>query len=356
MVINRQNLWLILTNLFWIGLFSISSLFDDMARLSRYAASNDSIKKSVLRNHAGNGNGTTSTNGGGDGVVESYVIALSQNEYEKFLSNNDASDLNNIVWIYGEDGYDQNTLDLWSQISKLPPIYASNYDKSNLEHKNNYKSPHAVGCYLAHWKIIQMLQQRPPALRPELYMIFEDDSSCIPNLASHVLEVARQLPDDWDMLYLAGKPITYFPDKKKSYKPSLQESEVRNKTCQGLYGKGSSPLAPDGSRNLAFSQPYWQTTYMANTHAYVLNPRRLEKVYNFLKPKKYIPIDMLLADGMNYGDLRVFMTTMQLCHANHPGQKLEKPLPWQGFWFFERLMGGYEARWLTNNVEEHCNY
>lgn len=73
------------------------------------------------------------------------------------------------------------------------------------------------------------------------------------------------------------------------YNDSSKET-LRRDICRGAFGKGTAPLAPDGSRELSEDQPYCQIKCLLNTHAYVVNPKRIHRVMDVLKPEKTVPM------------------------------------------------------------------
>jgi len=313
-------------------------------------------------------------------ITESFVISLDPGKADRFIERNRHADLDPVLWVPGVDGFHQRNLDVWAQLlpaGKHPPLNASAFTAKD---KGLYASPHAVGCYLAHWNLLRTLGHRPVQLRPEAYLVFEDDTSCAPNLASHVLKTIRQLPEDWDMLYVGGKPIAYFRNAvdvsavlSKATNPSdgtarSSTSTLRRDICRGDFGMAHGPLAPDGSRVLLEDQqPYWQTKYMANTDAYVLNPNRIHHLLEHLNPHKHTPIDMFLGDLIARNEIQAFMTTRLWCIQPREGKTsavLDAPLPWQGYFGFlfqpvvdvHPALNGKSYAWQTDLRLENCTY
>lgn len=300
-------------------------------------------------------------------ITESYVISFDNERARKFMKRNRRSGINPALWMPGVDGFSQKILDLWAQMTGVwPPINASLFDPHNPQDKDGYGTPHAVGCYMAHWHLLRQLGHHDRELRPDLYFVFEDDASCIPNLEKRTLEVASMLPDDWDMLYIGGKPFTQFRGPVHKFQDSNKDT-LRRDICRGAFGLGDNPLAPDGTRNLTEDQPYWQNKYMTNTHSYVINPQRIENILQVLKPRENVPIDILLADHMSR-DLNVYMTTRVFCDST-PDVQLNEPIAWPGYFSFypegvkkigrahpalKRSDGPYV--WQTNMLLEHCSY
>lgn len=266
-------------------------------------------------------------------MTEVNVISFAHEPVHQFIRRNHHSfGDEQVLWVPGVDGYHQPTLNQWGRLIGEPPIKAAKYNQSNPKDKSRQNSPHAVGCYLAHWHLLRSLQGRDITNRPELFFVFEDDASCIPGLIDRVTETVRKLPSDWDMFYIGGKPFTRFSDELKFNFSDSTELTLRRDICRGAFGKGDSPLAPDASRQLSVDQPYWQVKYITNTHAYVINPRRVNRILEVIKPRKTVPIDILLAMAMQNGNLTVYMSTELWCEGNP--NKLNEPAAWRGYFKF----------------------
>lgn len=124
-------------------------------------------------------------------ITESFVISFDSERADKFVKRNHHSDIDPVLWVPAVDGFSQKVLTSWAHLTgKFPPINASLFGPND---KGKYQSPDAVGCYMAHWHLMRQLGHRDQELRPDLYFVFEDDASCIPNLTNRTLEVARLL-------------------------------------------------------------------------------------------------------------------------------------------------------------------
>jgi hypothetical protein len=318
---------------------------------------------------------TSSSQYPGSEIVETFVISLDSFKFDQFVIRNNHSRLDPITWIPGVDGFQQVTLNQWGKLIGKPPLNVTHFVKGNQEHKDLYASPHAVGCYMAHWHLIRMLHQRPSILHPELYLILEDDAACIPRLIPRLLHIARRLPSDWDLFYIAGKPITYFQDPHNQYNASWSKDRLETEICQGRFGMGESPRNPyDDSRTFSRRDnnnnndlPFWKTYYMTNTHAYVVNPRRIHHVMQVLRPNRYIPIDVLLANAMKNKQLQVYMSTEQWCESTDRmrsewgifDDSLTQPVTWRGFLAFVQKQGEwfeYEYRRDIRIARQPCTY
>lgn len=339
---------------------------------------------------------------------QKFVIASRKSSAEVFelrhldmdgdrMASPDNSEL--VSWFPSVDGMDQAVLDEWADITKLPKLNASNFHDTS-KAKEGMATPHVVGCYLSHWRLLQKAwngwravevqterqeaqdqyqsggetsfsnQERKPdsvlmdsdkeSSRPDMLFVFEDDAHCVSNLTQRTWEVVQKLPkDDWDLLFIGGKPFAHYTnDMPLSYafrtnnnehtsgaigeaptKPP--NDELVEGVCQGRYGKSSTgPFAPtcspDGTtctseinynQPLATDQPFWRTKYILNTNAYVVNPRRIERILRVLSAPmdRYTGVDVFLAndmwrDGQNVTNhdsfsspLKVFMPTRMFC-------------------------------------------
>jgi GR25 family glycosyltransferase involved in LPS biosynthesis len=184
-------------------------------------------------------------------------------------------------------------------------------------------------------------------------------------------ELIPTLPTTWDIIYIGGKPFSYLDNNRSNYDGEtenednsfvgsifktkeerdhfLQEKELcdyssggdrrfgdrsggalcpifRQYACEGKFGTSStgpfgattatataksnttSDSDSASSRNTFHpNQPYWKTNYILDTHAYVINPKHIQKVVQILNDMVRIsnpidnfrPIDITLADNMN---------------------------------------------------------
>jgi hypothetical protein len=273
-------------------------------------------------------------------ITETFVISFDPDRVQMFKQRNHwtpNSAENRVLWQPAVDGFHQPTLDLWGKLVGKHPMNLAMFDRNNLTNKGQYGSPHAVGCYLAHWHLMRALQHRASELQPDLYFIFEDDASCIPNIINQTIASVQHLPQDWDIFLIGGKHFTFFSANftgKNFYRDSTKDTLDRD-ICRGLFGNGTGPRAPDGSRRLSEQQPYWQTTYTSNTHAYVLNPHRIGRILRVLTPRFEAPIDIILAEAMARGEITAYTPTQDWCGIQgSPHEQRTGARTWGGFFFF----------------------
>jgi GR25 family glycosyltransferase involved in LPS biosynthesis len=283
-------------------------------------------------------------------ITESFVISFDAEHVHKFIERN--KDIASALWVHGVHGFHQPALEMWAKMTgTFPVINASLFDAKSQEDKDNLRSPHAVGCYLAHWHLLRSFQHREPALQPDLYVVFEDDATCVPDLVNRTLEATRKLPPNWDIFFIGGKPFTFFPPERMFAEGhNLSRSTLRHDICQGIHGMGDSPLAPDGSRQLSVDQPYWQIKYMTNTHAYVVNPQRVDQVLSILEPRENQPIDIRLAEAMQRGELNAYMPTQNWCSGGQ--ERLHHPETWWGYYYIPGVGFVKQEKMLLEN----CSY
>jgi GR25 family glycosyltransferase involved in LPS biosynthesis len=282
-------------------------------------------------------------------ITEGYVISSHKSKFDAFQKRNEHSHLGPMYWAIATDGTYQPNLDQWAQIIKKPAVNASHFIRP--EQKTEYDSPHAVGCYMSHWNLLRSFQHRHVDLRPDLYFMFEDDASCVPNVRERVLEMTQYLPKDWDMIFLGGKHYSrglecrntsHFTDTAISH---FKENGIMREICAGQCGIANNPLAPDGTRHLnVTTQPYWLTLDTTDTEAYVINPHRIEHIMMVAEPKDYIPYDIVLAMSMNVRNLSVYIPTEAWCTQGDGTTTLEKPKRHEGY-FTVKERGEYFQHW-----------
>ena len=302
-----------------------------------------------------------------------------------------------LEWFPAYNGMNQTVLDEFSKITGLGVLNATYFQTvSEQVRKSIYASPHAVGCYLSHWRLLEKVRkswgkpkqappqsqsqnQSPPTAssakrkrRPDMLFVFEDDAHCVTNLIDRTWKVVQRLPKDWDILYIGGKPFSYHTQGKTIGElssetatvelPRPTDQELLDKMCQGGFGTSySGPFAPGTSAkdsvavtmgaNLPKDPPYWQIKWIFNTNAYVINPKRIQRVLRVLSAPQYDykPIDVLLSNDI-FGEffnpsayenntdtrpLQAFLTPNMYCdqEAKRTIYNRDQPPPWEGFFW-----------------------
>lgn len=276
-------------------------------------------------------------------VSEVYVISLEESKFNIFEQRNsgmfseedddDGGDENTTVeWFQGYNGTDQAILDEFAKTTGLFRINAGDYEGlTPQKSKDAYASPHSVGVYLSHWRLLEKVykswgkkrsekdrHKRRKRRRPDMLFVFEDDAMCVSKTIDRVWKVVQQLPEDWDILYASGKPFSYHTNGKSlgelahgtedtvTVRPSDQQ--LMNKMCKGEFGTSTTgPFAAGTSKadpiqiatgaTETNDPPYWQTKYILNTNAYVINPKSLKRVLRVLSApmSDYVPVDVTYA-------------------------------------------------------------
>mmetsp|Transcript_27183 Transcript_27183/g.60016 ORF Transcript_27183/g.60016 Transcript_27183/m.60016 type:complete len:464 (+) Transcript_27183:204-1595(+) len=294
-------------------------------------------------------------------VSEMHVISLQESKFGIFEQRNfdlagniedtdDAVDelslstSTSIEWFPGYNAMDQAVLNEWSEITQLPPLKATDFEGKK---EKPYRSPHTVGCYLSHWRLLERAwkswkrsdsnnnndndnNQQQRKKRPDMLFVFEDDAICVSKLVERTWKVVQSLPRDWDILYIGGKPMAYHtnghairelsknsPNDTEKAMPKPSNSELMRRVCNGDFGISySGPFLPGVSDRGKASDdttakevleaaygakeypPYWRMKYVLNTNAYVVNPRRIKRILWVLSQpmNSYRPIDVTYGD------------------------------------------------------------
>jgi hypothetical protein len=93
--------------------------------------------------------------------------------------------------------------------------------------------------------------------------------------------------------------------------------------CRTPFDAGDSPLAPDGTRHQSLDQPFWRTLWITDTHAYIVNPARVQRVLSVLDLGQCAdPVDICYSDAMATV-LKVYTPTQPLCNLHDRTQKWE---------------------------------
>ncbi len=286
-------------------------------------------------------------------TIQAFLISSRQSQFDLFLRRNRAILSNNfsVSWFPASNGRDQIVLDQFANVTGFPPINAS------LEyHRDSYSSPHHTGCFMSHWNVIRLARAGWETLhtKPSGLMIFEYDALCATSVIDTVISTLPSLPADWDMLFVGGKPFSYY-----NLDPSNQElrdrknldnftdEEFERMVCQGGFGPtNTGPFAPDGGRNLSLDQPYWQTKYITNLQSYILNPDRIDRILHLLEhpQRDQVPIDIAFAEAATSNVLKILMTTMDYCVQENVENDIERDQPsiWEGYY---NVHGLQNYRW-----------
>ncbi len=263
--------------------------------------------------------------------LSSFVIGRNSAHYRNFLDANNFSG-GDFSWVPHTVGHDQRVLDEWREIAGGDPLNIEDYDPTV---KYQF-GPHAAGCYLSHFKLLKLLQRSDPTLGA--YVVFEEDARCVRGWRAQVDKALALLPQDWDIYFIGGRPISYFTKFEKEAKYGIS---LRRDICMGVFGEANGSLAPDGGRNISKADPYWRAMYHVHTHAYVVNPRNIGNILAVLERKEgHEPIDQRLSNAMASGRLNAFMSTENICEQEDlmdsyvPSWDGVTPQPWLGHFGF----------------------
>jgi GR25 family glycosyltransferase involved in LPS biosynthesis len=290
---------------------------------------------------------------------QAFVISISKKQADAFHRRNKKSlslyKNQTFVWFPAANGYDQGVLNDFADLTGFPALNASKFNRGGAK-LLGYNTPHHVGCFLSHWHLLRLTLSSWNTLtsRPKALWIMEDDAHCATNTRKEVRRILPLLPSDWDLFFIGGKPISYHTKDplassiitKRDIQQEFTRLEFREWACKGGFGRSATgPFAADGSRNLSLDQDYWQTKYITNTHAYIVNPDRIERVLRVLEhpTRDYqVPVDIAFAEAAQSGDLKVFMSTMDHCVQSQLDRTLtsrKRPTIWQGLYFHTDLKG-----------------
>ena len=295
--------------------------------------------------------------------IQGFVISSHQSRFQTFLWRNRASlplnttnTVNNtafsLTWFAAANGRDQVVLNQHATLTGLPLIKADSTE-------TGYKSPHHTGCFMSHWQVLRMAKSGWEALQtlPSALLIMEDDAICAPLVVEEITKTLPLLPPDWDIFYVGAKPFSFYfkapmiqeLKKTRGTQANFSQEEWEEWLCQGKFGPvDTGPFAPDGGRNLSLNQPYWRTRYALNTHAYLVNPKRIDRILHMLEhpPRGQEPIDIMFAFAGKDGDLKKYMTTMEYCLQKSMTKdvQIDKPRLWEGYY---TVYGLPDSRWST---------
>ncbi len=158
--------------------------------------------------------------------------------------------------------------------------------------------PHSIiGCWLSHYNIWKHIVEN----KETNVLILEDDAYPVDNFTNKLYKYWKEVPDDWDMIYLgctgtcSGAPlvkILFHTITLKKNSPIYKNT----KKCKHVYKPG----------------------YPLNLHSYMLSYNGAKKIINHPKMKKITGhIDGKIAHHvLNNNDFNVYAFTPQLAYQN----------------------------------------
>ena len=87
-----------------------------------------------------------------------------------------------------------------------------------------------LGCYLSHVEVWKKILDDPDC---QVGLIFEDDAVVRPNIISSIYDSLRDVPPDWDLLYLGSYKLRGKTIKNKFIKPVVGNIKGHN---SGMFG------------------------------------------------------------------------------------------------------------------------
>jgi len=274
--------------------------------------------------------------------IPSFVISSDEGGFGSFLDANGGRGDETISWHPAASGMVQSNANEWGRLTGGPTINVSLFSGKG---KDQF-GPHAAGCYVSHHSLIRSLLNEVQGGHPRAsaYVVFEDDARCVRGWREALDNALGRLPKDWDIFFIGGRPISYFHHFDKTMLNEATGTSLRRDICKGMFGKAVGPRAPGGGRNISRGDPFWRAMYLVHTHAYVLNPDRIERVLEVLERKDDSdvadPIDQRLANSMASGGLIAYMSAENLCEQADllptyaPDWDGVSPQPWMGHFGF----------------------
>jgi GR25 family glycosyltransferase involved in LPS biosynthesis len=165
--------------------------------------------------------------------------------------------------------------------------------KDNLYISSSYMPKSAIGCALSHINIWKDFIKRGD--EDEKYvMIFEDDVILEKNFKQGVLEALKNVPADYDILYLGCFGCD------KNYVSNVYELSTL------LYGR---------NRRKGYVNPYISIPEIAYAlHAYILSKKGASKLLNLLKGELDDHIDMKIHSLASAEKINTYVTTPRLAY------------------------------------------
>ena len=139
----------------------------------------------------------------------------------------------------------------------IPKLIEEGYiDKEfYLNNKSGFKNNGSVACFISHCSLWKKLKNIPG----EVFLIFEDDCKILPNFKNNVNEIYKDIPKDWDMIWLGHNKLV------------------------GEYIKNGNILIPKNNPGLGKN---------ALHHCYMIKKSSIDKLLNILLPiNSFLPKD-----------------------------------------------------------------
>ena len=169
------------------------------------------------------------------------------------------------------------------KLTRFPAVYGKNInDKKLIEKglldKNHKLKKGQIGCYLSHLKLLKKAKND----NDNIIIVLEDDIVFSKNFKDKLNEYYKEVPDDWDIIYLGASRV--------------KGKKISKHVLEGVYDKYI-----DGSFNMG-------------TYAMMLNKKSINKLLKLLIPIKN-PIDTTIAK--NNKNLKLYYINPSIVSHNN---------------------------------------
>jgi len=131
------------------------------------------------------------------------------------------------------------------------------------------KKPGAMGCLLSHLEIIKLAK----ANKYKNILIFEDDVELIDNFNIEFNDSIKELPNEWDMIYLGGSNANKNKPLEKT-NSRIQKTIATNTTSSyGINSNIYDLLILEISKYKRTIDSIYSTDIQKKINAYITNPR-----------------------------------------------------------------------------------
>lgn len=273
---------------------------------------------------------------------ESYVISFEEKDVDAFEDRNQNNGIDLIQWFPALDGYEQRTLNEFASLTNTIALDATHFNKTDPRMRKIDPRAYDIGCFMSHYELLHSAWKRwnlPSDKKPDALFVFEDDASCIKHTVRRSRAIVDALPEDWDILYLGGKPFVQHDFPSNSLLPrnvtsllKLSEKTFHRWACDEHFGnKTHGLLAQDEARSLSRDELYWSTGYILNMHSYVVNANRIERILSLMteEVRYHFAVDIVLAGIIESGKLKAFIPTEIFCVQQKEYSKKGSNSPWK---------------------------
>ena len=150
----------------------------------------------------------------------------------------------------------------------------------------------AWGCYKAHLRILE------DCLSNEInsVLILEDDAVCVEGFAEKVQAFWKNLPEDWEMVYLGGQHIQEYQGLPRKINDWVYQPFNVNRThCYGLRGRKMIERVYKHLNNIAdWKVPHHVDHYLGELH---------KQLYQQVTTGLYVPKEWLVAQSEGKSDI-----------------------------------------------------